>query len=192
MKKFQTTAVAAFLALLTAGAVGAEAQQAAATFFQKVGSFQVGFATVTGSYKGSAYNFDFRGGPGGKVRATTARYDLTAPRIQMLITPVSSPETAQATGGVAGEARDPDRQQVISFSGDQAVYKAGGKNAPARIDLTGNVRFIFRSPQFSASDPMTIRGSSGYIIFAPDGSVNYGLNNGGASGTAVDAPKKKP
>lgn len=153
---------------------------------RKVGPFQVTFGLLEGSAKGGVYIWNFTGLSGGKVRAKTGRYDLNAPRITMRITPTSAPESAEATGGVDGEARDPERQQVVTFRGDKATYHAAGKETLARIDFIGNVRFVFRNPQFESSDPLTVNVASGSLVFQRDGQITYGLRNGDATGTPVE------
>ena len=194
MKQQMAGITALILTLLLTGIPTAQGQQAGADnkfSIVKIGAFKIWCKVVTGSYKKGTITSDFRGGPDGKVKAISARYDLIAPRIQMTVTPTAAPESAQATGGVEGAARDPERNQTVSFSGDTGIYHAGTKATLSRIDLNGNVRLVFRNPKFSESDPLTVRGSSASLTFAEDGQINYTLNNADASGTAVDPPKKQ-
>jgi hypothetical protein len=160
---------------------------------EKIGAFKVIFKLAQGVYgKDGSIQSTFTGGPGGKVQATTTRYDLNAPRVAMVITRDNAPETAEATGGVTGQARSPERQQAVAFRGDKAVYRAAKGTNAAHIDFTGNVRFVFRSPQFATADPLTLNAESGSLIFSPKGSIAYRLNSGDASGTPVEptpAPK---
>lgn len=160
---------------------------------ENIGPFQVAWDEATGGVRNGVTSIVFIGGPNGKVRATTARYDLIAPRIAMTFARNSVPATAEATGGVNGEARDPARQQVIAFRSDKATYRTAGGADPSRIDLNGNVRVIFRSLEFSETAPLTLNCESGQLLFQPDGGVDFKLLRGDGSGTLLESPpKKKP
>ena len=169
-----------------------EAKQKAGKFsIENIGPFEVTWDEAFGVIKNGNTVTNFSGGPGGKVHAKTARYDIIAPRISMTFTRTSAPETAEATGGVTGEARSPEKQEAISFRGDKATYRAATGGNDARIDFSGNVRFVIRNPQFADTAPLTLSADSGSLTFAADGAITYKLNKGSAGGTPLEPEKKK-
>jgi hypothetical protein len=126
------------------------------------------------------------------VKATTARYDIAAPSIDLTYnTKTKLVTTGKATGGVRIGVRDPDRSMLTTLTGDQADYD--GIRNPPRITVNGNVRSVVRSPQFDPSNPLVTTASTGYVEFLDNGRVRVKLSNASAVGTPVEpAPKKTP
>jgi hypothetical protein len=129
---------------------------------------------------------------GKNLSVTTARYDLAAPRIMLLHDYKRNIVVkGNATGGVRIEAREPDLTTVLTC--DTAVYReTTGTNAPARIDVQGNVRAVVRNANFTQEDPPVLLARSGYILFPEGEDTVVHLDSPRVTGTPIEPPARSP
>ena len=165
---------------------------------QRIGQFRMttpggGTFRMTTEPATKARNYLLQGKNNNRVVVTTARYDLSAPHITLqqanrknVIT------TGTASGGVTVVVRD--TEQTTTLTCERAVYTFATGNAPTRIDLTGKVKAITRTPGFTEEGPPVLTGESGFVEFLSDGRTVIQLESPEATGTPIEPPpaKKKP
>jgi hypothetical protein len=177
---------------------GVKAPQTTGAGSQTIGQFHIDFngGDIEFEYdpRSAATIFHLRGGPGQVVNASSARYDMAAPSIDLTYDNKTRLVTAgKATGGVRVVVRDPDRRQVTTLTGDTATYRGASGANPPRIDVNGNVRSVLRDPLFDPNNPLVTTGSSGFVEFLDGGRIRVKLSGAAASGTPIEpASKKKP
>lgn len=139
--------------------------------------------TITMSMNGTA---------GAPVAATSARYDMTAVRLDLNFVqkPLARVTDATANGSVRIVIREPELNRKTILDCAKAVYTAGATKNQGKIVLTGGVRQEIQQP------------GGGYVLNAEDGVIEFvdadttrvRLGPGSASGTIPDptAKSKKP
>ena len=133
-------------------------------------------------------DFDIRGK---SVTLSSARYDMTAPHITFAIKG-GKLTTGTAAGGVLVNVRNPEASQHSSLRATNANYQGATASNPARLHLTGNVRWVYTDPQWEK--PLITTANEGDVFFLPDGTNRITLTHPDISGTPIEppaAPKKK-
>jgi len=126
---------------------------------------------------------------GPRVSITSARYDISAPHIQLIGRPGGLVK-GTASGRVHVVARDQETGQVTTVDCDSARYAVGATPKTGRIDLEGNVVSKTTAPQLA--QPLESESKSGFIEFQPDGRIRVVLAGGTMTVTPNEpAPRAK-
>lgn len=189
-------------ALLTLAACGAAWNLAAATAPQAARSQatsnaqQLGEVTLRGydtlqfsqaPQKGAPLNIDARGA---SLKMTSARYDMAAPRLQIVLRN-GFVGSGLATGGVRVEVRSPEQEQTTQVTCESARYTRLSSTGRGRIEMTGGVHSKTYTPQLAK--PAVNDAKSATIEFGGGESTDVRFFGGNLTLTPIEpaAPAKK-
>ena len=131
---------------------------------------------------------------GSPVRVTSARYDLTAPRITLLLAKNRVQRGTATGGGVVVNLRNPEAAQNSTLHCGSAVYTetTAADGATGHLKLTGGVRSVLHDPQFAT--PLETVSNDADIDLLPDGTNRVRFSGLRATGTPIEppAPAKVP
>lgn len=128
---------------------------------------------------------------GPKLKATSPRYDIAAPRIDAQLAG-GIVRTANARGGARVDVRTlgEDGKTVVqsaTLTSETANYTAASAESPARLDFPQRVRIVFRDPKVvSPSGPVDVVANSAYLLFQKDGSYDLRMNQGKATAEPLE------
>jgi hypothetical protein len=173
----------------TAGAERATAQSQPKATLPKLGQFTImGMDNIEGILERGISTWTLTGHP---VTFTSARYDMTAPRIKATMGR-NQVQSGVASGGARVVVRQPEEKRETTLTCSTATYRAAEKGKPARIDLAGPVKSMSKDPQVN---PLDATFESGFIEFVDADTTRIVLEKPIISGTAIEkppAPKKNP
>lgn len=133
-------------------------------------------------------DFDLRGPR--LVTVTTARYDLSAPRVTLSVRGGKVQTGTAAGGNVTVEVRSPEEQRTTTLRCSQADYVGARGDQPARLEMRGRVVSVLRDPQLAAPlETTALRG--GTVVFLPDGTNRITLQGTTITGAIPDPPAPK-
>lgn len=174
---------------------------------QRLGQVTIEWGRIQTIWKKNAgLTLDLIEGPNGAKNAQikSKLYDMAAPRISLDVRN-NRIYTGTATGGVRVEVRQDlivDKKPVRRVSvleGQSAIYTAavlpdkGAPGKPAQIVMPGQVHWVMRSPEFSATDPLDVVTGTMVIKFIDAETISLDAEGGKGSGTPLERdPEKKP
>ena len=125
---------------------------------------------------------------GSPVRVTSARYDLTAPRITLLLAKNRVQRGTATGGGVIVNLRNPEASQNSTLHCGSAVYTetTAADGATGHLKLTGGVRSVLHDPQFAT--PLETVSNDADIDLLPDGTNRVRFSGLRATGTPIEPP----